>query len=112
VRPAIGPGTGLRPGGVLGKQIAPIVVLVTGVTLGPGPIRLVDSGQLVKFHPKIGVADGMILLPPMAAFPSDHPQRNALPDVLGIRRDLHFTGLFERDEAWIAAISSIRLLVV
>ena len=58
-----------------------------------------DSGQFVEFHPKIGIADGMILLPPMAAFPVDHPERDALLDILGIRRDLYFTGLFERDEA-------------
>src|SRR5712691_11141216 len=98
MRPAVGPGTGLCQGGILGKPVAPLVVLMPGMTFGPDPVRFVDSNQLVQFHPKIGVANRLVLLPPVAAFPADHPLRNSLPDVLGVRRDFYFARLFEREE--------------
>ena len=95
----IGPGARLRPGGILSKPVAPVVVLVAGVTFGPDPVRFVDPDQRVKFNPKISVADWVVLLPPMAAFPSDNPLRDSLPDVLGVRRDFYFARLLERKEA-------------
>lgn len=96
---AVGPGTGLRAGGILGKPVAPVVVLMACMTFGPDPVRFVDPNQLVKFHPKIGVANRVILLPPVAPFPSDHPLRNSLPNVLGVGRDFYFARLLEREEA-------------
>jgi hypothetical protein len=39
------------------------------------------------------------LRPPVAAFPSNHPLRNSLPDVLGVRRDFYFARLLEREES-------------
>ena len=99
MRPAVGPGTGLRPGGILGKAVAPVVVLMTGVTFGPDPVRLVDPNQLVQFNPEIGVANRAIPLPPVAAFPSVNPLRNSLPDILGVGRDFYFARLLEREQA-------------
>ena len=99
MRPAVGPGTGLRPGGILGKPVAPVVVLMTGVTFGPDPVRLVDPNQLVKFNPKIGVANRSVLPPPVDSFPSANPPRNSLPDILGVGRDFYFARLLEREKA-------------
>src|SRR5258706_16286778 len=53
-----------------------------------------------------------MLPPPMPPLPLDDPLRHPMEYVLGVGRDLHFAGLFERKQAWIGAISSIRLLVV
>src|ERR1035441_6768373 len=98
VRRAVGPRTGLRPGGILGKPIATVVILVGGVSLGPDPVCFVDPDQLVQFHPKVRVANGVILLPPVATFPSDHPLRDSLPNVLGVGRDFYFARPLEGEE--------------
>jgi hypothetical protein len=54
-----------------------------------------------KFHPQIVVANRVVLLRPVAVFPSDHPLRNSLPclNVLGISGDFYFARLLECEEA-------------
>ena len=97
MRPAVGPGAGLRPGGILGKPVAPVIVLVGRVPLCPSPVRFVDSHQGVQLHP-IRVANWATLLPPVAALPSDHPMRNALPNVLRVSCDFDLARLHEREQ--------------
>src|ERR1017187_3159830 len=97
--PGAGPGTALRPGGIPGKPVAPVVVLVGRVTLGPDPIGFVDPNQLVQFHPKIGTANRMVLVPPVPALPAYHPLRDSLQTVLGVGGDFYFARFLEREEA-------------
>src|SRR5947209_4665424 len=99
MRSAVGPGTGLCTGGILGKPVAPVIVLMGGVTFGPDPVRFVDRGQFVKFNPKVGVANRAVLFPPVAAFPPGYPERHSLPDILGVGRDFYFARLRNREEA-------------
>jgi hypothetical protein len=66
--------------------------------LGPDPVRFVGLSQLAQFHPKIRAANGVVLLPPVAALPSDHPPSDSLPSVLSVGRDFYFARLLKREE--------------
>lgn len=96
---AIRPAIRLRSGGILGEPVAPVIVLMVGVTPGPEPSRPVDCGQFVKLNPEIGISDRTVLLPPPTAFPMGDPQRDPLPYVLRIGRNFDFAGFVESNKA-------------
>jgi hypothetical protein len=96
---SIGPGADLLPGRILRQPVAPVVVAMVGVPFGPNPVRLVHTYQLVEFDPQVCIANRAVLLPPVPAFPVDNPLRDPLPHILGIRGDVDFARLLEREEA-------------
>src|SRR5438046_3205396 len=64
---SVEPGAVVSAGCIPSQPVAPVVVIMGGVTFGPGPVRFVHSNQSVELDPQVGVADRAVLLPPMAA---------------------------------------------
>src|SRR5258706_8676908 len=75
----------LFSGGTCSQLVAAIVVLMVGVTLGPGPRDLVILCGVVQLHPQILIDHGFLRcgLPPVP-LPAVDPGGNAVLDVLGI----------------------------
>jgi hypothetical protein len=83
------------------QLITAVVVLVVGVSLGPGPMDVVTVGGLLQFHPQILIHHRFFRCGlPAIALPAMDPGSDAVFQVLRIGDHLHFAGLLKRAQAF------------
>lgn len=95
------------------QSVSAPVVEMTGMALDPVQRHLMAASFFIKGLPQFGVLNRLLIgSHPSVALPAENPFRNAILHVGAIGIEIDFTRLFQKAQGSIAAISSIRLLVV
>ncbi len=110
----LAPAFGEKRGHALARKLVGALVLVMAVmALHPMPAHLVPLGGLLEPLPQLDIADRLLVGgPPAVPLPALDPARDAAAEVVRVGVKVDVGGDFSASSAEIAAISSMRLLVV